>query len=90
MTDFLKMDVFFVVATVATAVIALIAIVALVYAIRFLRTLNRIGDTVEEEAEAIREDIRDARNRVRGFRFSELFSLFGKTIRRAAPRAKKK
>ena len=90
MDDVLKMDVFFFVATIATAVIALIIAVALVYAVRFLRTLNRIGEEVEQEAHAIREDIAEARSRVRGFRFNDLFALFGKSAKRASSRTKRK
>lgn len=86
MTDFFKMDVFFVVATVATAVVALILIVALAYAIRFLRTLNRIGDDIEEETEAIREDIHDVRKKVRRFKLASLFTIFA----RSASRKKRK
>jgi len=83
MTDFLKMDVFFGVATVATVVVALVLIVALVYAVRLLRTLNRIGDDIEEETVAIREDVADARRKVRGFKLASLFlPLFKKSTRR--------
>ena len=89
MTDFLKMDIFFVVATVATVLIAALVIVLLVYAVRLMRTLNRIGEEVEEEAKAIREDIEDARTSVRGFSLSQAFSLFGKTAKRAASRVKR-
>ncbi|HEY4489358.1 MAG TPA: hypothetical protein VJA87_02640 [Candidatus Paceibacterota bacterium] len=83
MTDFLKMDVFFGVATVAAVAVTLITIVALAYAVRLLRTLNRIGDDIEEETEAIREDVEAARRKVRGFRFASLFlPLFKKSTRR--------
>lgn len=75
MTDLLKMDIFFVVATIATASVAAGIIVALVYVVRLLRTMNRVADEIEEEAEAIRKDIKDARARARGFRFSDLFSI---------------
>ena len=89
MTDFLKMDIFFVVATVATVLIAALIIIALVHAVKLLRTLNRIGEEVEEETKAIREDIEEARSRVRDFSFRQVFSLFGKAAKRAASRAKK-
>jgi hypothetical protein len=90
MSDFLKMDIFFVVATVATVLIAALIIVLLVYAVRLMQTLNRIGEEVEEEAKAIREDIHDARSSVRGFSLARVFSLFGKTAKRATSRAKRK
>ncbi|HEY0010660.1 MAG TPA: hypothetical protein VGB97_01950 [Candidatus Paceibacterota bacterium] len=85
MEDFLKMDIFFVVATVVMTLIGALVVVALVYAVRFLRTLNRVGDEFAEEAKAIREDVRAARARVKeeGFRAASLFSLFGKSVKRA-------
>ena len=89
MTDFLKMDIFFVVATVATVLIAACIVVALVYVVRLMRTLNRISEEVEEEAKAIREDIRDARSQVRGFGWSSLFGLVTKGAKRAVSRNKK-
>lgn len=89
MNDFLKMDIFFVVATIATVVISTVLVVALVYAVRFLRTLNRIGDEVEEETLAIREDIGDVRAEARRFRFSNLFAFFGRSARRASSRKKR-
>lgn len=76
MTDFFKMDVFFVVATIATVVVAIALVVALVYAIRFLRTLNRIGDDIEAETDAIREDIHDMRKKVRRFKLASLLTFF--------------
>ena len=90
MTELLKMDIFFVVATAATALVAAGVIVALVYAVRLLRTMNRVAENIEEEAEAIREDIKDARDSVRGFRFSDLFALFGKGMKRAKRKQTKK
>lgn len=89
MTDLLKMDVFFVVATVATVLVAAGIVVALVYAVRLLRTMNRVAEEIEEEAEAIRADIKDARDSVRGFRFSDVFSLFGKVTKGVTKRRKK-
>jgi hypothetical protein len=90
MTDLLKMDIFFVVATAATALVAAGLIVALVYTVRLLRTMNRVAENIEEEAEAIREDIKDARESVRGFRLGSLFSLFGKGVKRAKRKQSKK
>jgi uncharacterized membrane protein len=89
MSDFLKMDIFFVVATVATVLIAALLVVLLIHAVRLLQTLNRISEEVEEEAKAIREDIQDARGKVRDFSFGQIFSLLGKTVKRTASRAKK-
>lgn len=86
MTDFLKMDVFFGVATVATVAVSLALIVVLVYAVRLLRTLNRIGDDIKEETEAIREDVNDVRRKVRGFKLASFFSTFFKKSARQKKR----
>lgn len=88
MSDFLKMDIFFVVATVATVLVAALIIVALVHVVKLLQTLNRIGEEVEEEAKALREDIEEARSHVREFSMSQLFSLITKKAKRAVARKK--
>lgn len=90
MEDFLKMDVFFVVATIATVVLATLLGVALAYAIRFLRTVNRIGESIEEEADMIRSDIQETRARVKNFRLLHLFPLLGKSAKRIAARSARK
>lgn len=89
MEDFFKMDVFFVVATIATVVVTTLLVIALVYAVRFLRTLDRIGHEVEEEAVALRADIEEARSRVKSFRFAQLFPLLGKMMKRKASRKRR-
>lgn len=65
MEDFLKMDVFFVVATIAVVVLAALVSVALYYVVRLLRTLMHISEEVEEETKAIRGDIEDVRRTAR-------------------------
>lgn len=90
MEDFFKMDVFFVVATLATVLVAALICITLAYLIRFLRTVNRISETVEEETDMIRGDIQEARSRVRNFRFIHLFPLLRKSARRIASRGKRK
>jgi hypothetical protein len=90
MENFFKMDVFFVVATLMAVVIGVLIAVALVYAIRFLRTVNRISDSVEEEADRIRSDIQEARGKVKNFKLLHLFPLLGKSVKRITTRKKKK
>lgn len=61
MDDFLKMDIFFGVATAATIIITMLVAIVLMQAIRLMRSLSRITDEVEEEAKALRKDLDDAR-----------------------------
>jgi len=65
MDGFFRMDVFFVVATIGFAVLALLLAIAIAYAIELLRTLNRVADTVENEADALKGDIDEARTSVK-------------------------
>ena len=65
MSEFFKMDFFFVVATIGFIILALLLCVALWYVIQLLRTINRVADTVDEEAQAIKTDIDDARKSIR-------------------------
>ena len=90
MEDVLKMDIFFVVATVVTVLIGAVIVVALVQAVRLLKTLNRIGEEIAEETEAIRQDIKDARKKARSFALAGLAPLFGKAAKRVVSRAKRK
>ena len=61
MSEFFKMDFFFVVATIGFVILAVLVCVALWYVIQILRTMNRVAGSVEEEAHAIKLDIDDAR-----------------------------
>lgn len=88
MEDILKMDIFFVVATAVTVLVGATVVVALMQAVRLLKTLNRIGQEIAEETEAIRQDIKDARKKARSF--VGLAPLLGKAARRAVSRAKRK
>lgn len=64
MPELLKMDIFFTVATVGFIVLGILAAIFLIYAIQLVRTVNRIALVVEEEAQAIKEDIDEAREKV--------------------------
>ncbi len=91
MQEFLKMDIFFVVATIAFAVVGILLAIAIVYLVRFLRTLDRIAENVEEETEAIRHDIAGVRSRVKeeGAKLGAITEFFGKTARRIVKKKKK-
>jgi uncharacterized protein YoxC len=92
MSEFLKMDIFFVVATIASVVVALLFCAVLYYLARFLKTLDRIAGSIEEETDAIRKDIDEVRKSMKKntVRANSLISLFGKTITRYLGRSKRK
>ena len=92
MSEFLKMDVFFVVATLGFVVLGVLLCVVLVYVIQLLRTINRVADTVEDETEAIKGDLDDARASIRsgGNSLMALMGLTGKTGKRLLTKKKKK
>lgn len=92
MADFLKMDIFFAVATVSVALIALCMCILLVQLIRFIRTLDSIASEVEAEAQEIRADLDDARASIarEGRRLVPLLGFFGKTALRLSGKKKRK
>lgn len=61
MDDFLKMDIFFGVATTATIVMTALLCIILIYLIRILRTVDRLSAEMADEAKALRADIASAR-----------------------------
>ncbi len=70
------MDIFFVVATIGLVVLTILVGIAIFYVIRLLRTLDSIAHTVEDEAEALKGDLDEARATIkRGG--SSLLSLLG-------------
>ena len=65
MSEFLKMDSFFVISSIGFVVLAILLCVALWYVIQLLRTINRVADSVEEEAQALKTDLDEARATIR-------------------------
>jgi hypothetical protein len=65
MNEFLKMDIFFVVATVALVVFVIMLCVALWYMIKILRAVSHVAETVDAEAQAIKSDLDDARESIK-------------------------
>ena len=64
MDDFLKMDVFFVIATVSTVILTALAALVLWRLARILKDVERVSGEVAAESELIRKDIHDLRERV--------------------------
>jgi hypothetical protein len=84
MSDLLKMDIFFVVTTIAVVLLTLLVAIALYYVIRLLRTLDRIGEQIEEEAAALRADLNEVRSSAKkqGLKIKELATFFDRTAKR--------
>lgn len=92
MNDFLKMDIFFGVATLGSIIFIALVSIALFYVIRLLRSLSRLSEEVEEEAKALRADLNDARTAVKkeGIKLATLSGFFEKTGKRLMGRKRRK
>ncbi len=94
MSEFLKMDIFFVIATIGFVVFAVLVICALWYVVKILRTINRVADSVEEEATAIKEDLHEARESMKRqgkgllSGIATLFGMAGKSGKRILKKRK--
>jgi hypothetical protein len=84
MNEFLKMDIFFVVAMIGVVVLTVLTGIALFYLIRLVRTLSRVAETVEEEAVALKSDLEEARASIKrgGKTFMSLFGFGAKAGKR--------
>jgi hypothetical protein len=69
MSEFLKMDIFFIIASVATIILVVLLIILLIYLIRFIKNLKYISDKARIEVDNLTQDIQ-------AFRES-IYSLFG-------------
>lgn len=65
MDEFLKMDIFFVVATVATIIMSVLAVLVLMSVLRILRKVEEISEMVSEEGRELRADIAVVRGELR-------------------------
>jgi len=92
MDDFLKMDIFFVVATLLVLIVGALITIVLLQLIRILRTLERIAADVEGEAKVLIADMDDVRVKVRaeGFKLAHMLSLFSKMGKRLLTKSRHK
>ncbi len=92
MSEFFKMNLFFVIATIGFVVLALLVCIALWYVIQILRTISRVANSVEEEAQILKEDFNEARASIRrqGRGFLSGLSVFGKFANKTGKRLMKK
>lgn len=67
MTDILKSDVFFVVATIAVVAVTICVVVALVYLIKILKNAQKLSERAREEGEAIIRGVGSVRSGIVGF-----------------------
>jgi uncharacterized protein YoxC len=91
MNEFLKMDIFFVVATIGAVTLVVLLGIAVFYIIRLLRTLNRVADTVEEEADVLKKDIHEVRASIKhgGKGLLSIFGFGGKKKKRLPSKKRK-
>lgn len=77
MSDFAKMDIFFVVSTIAVIGLALMLGMALYYIVRILRNVEHVSEIVSDEGDLMREDIAQMRASIKreGFKISHLASF---------------
>lgn len=86
MSEFLKMDIFFFVATVAVVVLAFFAAFVLWRLQRVLKNVEHISEQIAGESDNIRQDLAEMRSDIRRGK-GRLMSLFGflkKSTRRAS------
>lgn len=88
MDEFLKMDIFFFVATVAVAVFTGFAAYALWRLQRILKSVEHISEQVATESDIVRQDIAEMRSDIKQGK-GRLKSLFG-FVEKSAKRASKK
>lgn len=74
MSDFAKMDVFFVVTTLAVLLVCALIAVALIRILRILKNVEKVSDIVSEESVRLRSDIQDLRStvKVEGFKWKSI------------------
>lgn len=82
MNEFVKMDVFFVIASTATIFLTILLVILLVYLIKFSKNLKDISVIMKTEAGKLNEDIENLRGNLRstGFKLKHVFNFFKSII----------
>lgn len=80
MTDFAKMDIFFVITTLAVVVVAVLISIALYRILRILRNVEHVSQIVSEEGDLFRDDISEMREAIKreGFKLTHLAGFMRK------------
>lgn len=90
MSEFLKMDIFFVVTTIVTLVAGVFVIVALYYLVRILKSVDHLAQNVSTESDNIKEDLILLRTKMReeGTKIKHFSDFFAGIMRRKQARRK--
>ena len=89
MDEFLKMDIFFFVATLAVVVLAFFTAFVLWRLERVLKNIEYISKQVATESDIVRQDIAEMRSEIRRGkgRLKSLFGFLGKFTKRASKKS---
>ncbi len=84
MNEFLKMNIFFVIASIAAIILTILAVILLVYLIKFIKNVKYISDKARTEADNLSFDIQDLRKNVRshGFKLKYLLNFLRSIIKK--------
>lgn len=84
MNEFLKMDIFFAIASVATIILAVLIIILLIYLIKFVKNIKYISDKARTETDNLSHDMQILRENIHreGFKIKHALSFFGSIIKR--------
>jgi len=84
MNEFLKMDIFFVIASLVTMILAVLIIILLVYLIMFVKNLKYISDKARTETDNLSQDIQTLRENIHsgGFKVKHALNFFWSIINR--------
>ena len=90
MSEFLKMDIFFVVTTIVTVVAGVFIVIALYYVVRILRSVDHLAQNVSTESDNIKEDLLLLRTKLReeGTKIKHFSDYFAGIVRRKQARRK--
>ena len=92
MSNFLKMDIFFVVATLAIVVLGVMLGIVLVRALRILKNVEHISENISEESDTIRKDFERLRTKAweESLRLRAVGKFFKDMIGRFVPKKRRK
>jgi uncharacterized protein YoxC len=84
MNEFLKMDIFFSIASVAVIILSVLIIILLVYLIKVVKNIKYISDKARIETDNLSHDIQILRHNIHseGFKIKHLLNFFGSIIKR--------
>lgn len=90
MSEFLKMDIFFVVTTVVAVVVGVFLVIALYYLVRILKNVDHLAQNISTESDNVKEDLLLLRTRLReeGTKLKHFSDFFAGIARRKQARKK--